>query len=145
MALYDLSPPELERHRCSAPEPAGLDAFWQHTLDESRSLARPPLFAPYRPETYGALAVDDVTFSGFGGDPIRAWFLRPRAADGPARHVSSPTSATAAAAPFRSTTRCMPRRDTPCSSWIRAARAASGFRARPATRAPEHRGPSIRA
>jgi cephalosporin-C deacetylase len=83
MALYDLSPPELERHRCSAPEPPGLDAFWQHTLDESRSLARPPLFAPYRPETYGALAVDDVTFSGFGGDPIRGWFLRPRAATDP--------------------------------------------------------------
>ena len=24
-----------------------------------------------------------MTFSGFGGDPIRGWFLRPRAADGP--------------------------------------------------------------
>ena len=24
-----------------------------------------------------------MTFSGFGGHPIRAWFLRPRAADGP--------------------------------------------------------------
>ena len=24
-----------------------------------------------------------MTFSGFGGDPIRAWFLRPRAATGP--------------------------------------------------------------
>lgn len=29
------------------------------------------------------IAVDDVTFPGFAGDPIRAWFLRPRDADGP--------------------------------------------------------------
>jgi cephalosporin-C deacetylase len=78
MALYDLPQAELEGHRCSAPEPPGLDAFWERTLTEARSLATAPSFQPYRPETYGALAVDDVTFSGFGGHPIRGWFLRPR-------------------------------------------------------------------
>ena len=80
MALYDLPLAELEMHRCEAPEPPGLDAFWERTLAEARSLAGPAQFVPYRPEAYGALAVDDVTFGGFGGDPIRAWFLRPRAA-----------------------------------------------------------------
>ena len=71
MALYDLPLDELATHRCSAPEPPGLDAFWARTLDEARALATPAHFAPYRPDAYGALAVDDVTFSGFGGDPIR--------------------------------------------------------------------------
>ena len=84
MTLYDLPLDELEKHRCSAPEPAGLDAFWERTLAEARSLATPPCFEPYRPEAYGALAVDDVTFSGFGGHPIRGWFLRPRGAAGAA-------------------------------------------------------------
>ena len=83
MALYDLPLAELETHRCAAPEPPGLDAFWERTLAETRSLATPARFEPYRPDAYGALAVDDVTFSGFGGDPIRGWFLRPRAAAGP--------------------------------------------------------------
>ena len=41
MALYDLPLAELETHRCSAPEPPGLDAFWTRTLDEARSLATP--------------------------------------------------------------------------------------------------------
>jgi cephalosporin-C deacetylase len=83
MTLYDLPLAELETHRCSAPEPPGLDAFWTRTLEEARSLATPARFEPYRPEAYGALAVDDVTFSGFGGHPIKAWFLRPRGATGP--------------------------------------------------------------
>jgi cephalosporin-C deacetylase len=83
MTLYDLTLAELEKHRCSASEPPGLDAFWERTLQEARSLATPPSFQSYRPEVYGALGVDDVTFSGFGGHPIRGWFLRPRAAAGP--------------------------------------------------------------
>jgi cephalosporin-C deacetylase len=83
MTLYDLPLAALETHRSAASEPPGLDAFWARTLAETRSLAETPRFAPYRPDAYGALAVDDVTFSGFGGDPIRAWFLRPRSATAP--------------------------------------------------------------
>ena len=83
MPFYDLPLDELRNHRCAAPEPAGLDAFWARTLGEARARATPPRFEPYRPDAYGALAVDDVTFSGFGGDPIRAWFLRPRSAGAP--------------------------------------------------------------
>jgi cephalosporin-C deacetylase len=83
MALYDLPLEELELYRCGAPEPPGLDAFWARTLEQARASATPAQFAPYRSEAYGALAVDDVSFSGFGGDPIRGWFLRPRAATGP--------------------------------------------------------------
>jgi cephalosporin-C deacetylase len=83
MALYDLPADELETHRCAAAEPAGLDAFWRRTLAEARALASAASFTAYRPEAYGSLAVDDVTFSGFGGHAIRGWFLRPRSAAGP--------------------------------------------------------------
>ena len=40
------------------------------------------MFAPYEEAAYGALAVDDVTFTGADGDPIKAWFLRPRGTTG---------------------------------------------------------------
>jgi cephalosporin-C deacetylase len=83
MTLYDLPRAELEQHRCAVPEPPGLDAFWERALGEARERATPARFEPYRPDAYGALAVDDVTFAGAGGDPIRAWFLRPRAAERP--------------------------------------------------------------
>ena len=64
-------------------EPEDLDAFWARQLAAAREIAQPPSFVPYRPEVYGELAVDDVTFSGAQGAPIRAWFLRPRAARAP--------------------------------------------------------------
>jgi len=64
-------------------EPEDLDAFWARHLAAARELAEPASFVPYRPEVYGALAVDDVTFSGAQGAPIRAWFVRPRDARGP--------------------------------------------------------------
>jgi cephalosporin-C deacetylase len=83
MTLYDLPLARLETHRSAAPEPPGLDAFWERTLAETRALATPARYEPHRPDAYRALAVDDVTFSGFGGDPIRGWFLRPRAATAP--------------------------------------------------------------
>ena len=44
MTLYDLPLEQLETHRCRAPEPPGLDAFWARTLDEARSLAAPAHF-----------------------------------------------------------------------------------------------------
>jgi cephalosporin-C deacetylase len=67
----------------TTPEPENLDAFWARHLSAARAIAQPASFTPYRPEVHGALAVDDVTFSGAQGAPIRAWFLRPRAARAP--------------------------------------------------------------
>jgi cephalosporin-C deacetylase len=78
--LYDLPLEELERHHCASPEPDDLDAFWARALDEARALAVEPVVARFEPETYAALAAYDVTFSGAGGDPVRAWYLRPAAA-----------------------------------------------------------------
>jgi cephalosporin-C deacetylase len=69
--------------RPTTPEPDDLDPFWDRHLAAAREVAEPATFTPYRPEVYGELAVDDVTFSGAQGAPIRAWFLRPRSARGP--------------------------------------------------------------
>ena len=81
MPLFDLPLDELQRHRTSAVEPLGLDAFWAKTLAFARSLASEPVVAPYSTETYRALAAYDVTFSGADGHPVKAWYLRPAGAD----------------------------------------------------------------
>jgi len=80
---FDLPPAELAKHRTSATEPDGLDGFWAEAIAAARARASEPAFVPYREEVYGAIAVDDVTFSGADGSPVRAWFLRPRAATVP--------------------------------------------------------------
>ncbi len=76
MPLFDLSSPELEAHRTSVVAPEDLDAFWIDTLTQSRAAAWPVLVEPV--ET-GLRLVDtwDVTFSGFDGHPVKAWYHRP--------------------------------------------------------------------
>ena len=77
MPQWDLSQAELESHRCTVPEPDGLDAFWTDTLAASRAAAKEPQFVDLG-AVYGPTRVDDVTFSGGDGHPIRGWFARPR-------------------------------------------------------------------
>ena len=82
MPRFDLSLPELREYRPEVREPADFDAFWQRTLAESRSLAAAPILTPHAtPLT--TLHVMDVTFSGFGGDPVKGWLTSPRGVDGP--------------------------------------------------------------
>lgn len=85
MALFDLPTDQLETY---APGPdavgeaADHDTFWSTTLSETRALAQAP--ARTRVVT-GLRAVDsyDLTFSGFGGHPVKAWFTVPAGAAGP--------------------------------------------------------------
>ena len=53
MALYDLPLEELATHRCGAPEPPGLDAFWARTLDEARGSRRRRSSRPTAPMPTG--------------------------------------------------------------------------------------------
>ncbi|WP_026554386.1 acetylxylan esterase [Arthrobacter sp. 35W] len=82
MAHNDLPLTELVGYRPAVREPEDFDAFWTATLTEARSYAldvqATPLTTPY-------VTVDivDVSFSGFGGDRINAWFTRPRGIPGP--------------------------------------------------------------
>ena len=82
MAAYDLPLDQLRAFRPPRVEPADFDAFWADTLAGSRAAAVPPRFD--RIETpLRTVTVDDVTFSGFAGQPIRGWFLAPAGASGP--------------------------------------------------------------
>jgi cephalosporin-C deacetylase len=81
--FVDLPEAELRAYRSSQFDPADFDAFWQATLDESRAMA--PAGAVLEPVDVGLRTLDvfDVTFPGFGGQPIRAWLRMPRGASGP--------------------------------------------------------------
>ena len=82
MAQFDLSIDELRAYRPARVEPDDLDAFWQLTLAEARAAAAPPVLELV---DSGLVTVDvrDLTFSGFGGQPVRGWVVTPRAATGP--------------------------------------------------------------
>jgi cephalosporin-C deacetylase len=78
----DLPLEELRAYQPPREEPADFDAFWQETLAEARAY---PLDARFEPVDYGLKTVEafDVTFRGFGGQPIRGWLLLPRLRQGP--------------------------------------------------------------
>ncbi|GAA5137586.1 acetylxylan esterase [Pseudonocardia adelaidensis] len=82
MARADLPLDELVAYRPDVREPNDFDAFWTRTLDEARAHAldvrSEEVDMPYR-----TVAVRDVSFAGFGGDRIGAWFTVPHGADGP--------------------------------------------------------------
>ncbi|MEU0897966.1 acetylxylan esterase [Streptomyces massasporeus] len=82
MPAFDLPLPELERHRPDLEEPADFDAFWRDTLKAAGETD--PLVSVRPVETGLRLTRTwDMTFRGFGGDPVRAWFSRPAGAGGP--------------------------------------------------------------
>ncbi|HEY8472445.1 MAG TPA: acetylxylan esterase [Natronosporangium sp.] len=76
MALADWSLPELERYAPERTEPADFDEFWERTLAEARQHPMRPRFEPVD-AGLRAVTVHDVTFPGFGGDPIKGWLVQP--------------------------------------------------------------------
>ena len=80
MPLFDLPLAELETYAPALDEPADLDAFWARTLAESREAGGDPAGTVRleRVETgLDLVVVDDVTFPGFAGQPVKAWLVRP--------------------------------------------------------------------
>ncbi|ONI80489.1 hypothetical protein ALI22I_45125 [Saccharothrix sp. ALI-22-I] len=77
MPWFDLSERELALYRTATAEPENLDLWWKSRLEESRAAALPPVLTPYGADAYGPLAVWDVEFSGYGGDRVRGWYIRP--------------------------------------------------------------------
>src|SRR4051794_21816280 len=75
--FVDLPLEELRRYRPEVAEPADFDAFWADQLAAARTHAGAPEFAPHATPIRHA-DVLDVTFPGYGGDPIRGWLLMPR-------------------------------------------------------------------
>ena len=82
MALIDLNLEELREYRPQRSEPTDFDEFWRTTLAAARSH---PLALVHEPVETGLelVEVDDVTFAGYDGQPIKAWLLRPAGAAGP--------------------------------------------------------------
>ncbi|MBN2176370.1 MAG: acetylxylan esterase [Demequinaceae bacterium] len=80
MAHYDLPLEELRAYAPTVREPADFDSFWQATIAESRGCGGEPILQAVdlplpQVEAY------DLTFPGFGGHPIKAWYSRPSGRD----------------------------------------------------------------
>jgi cephalosporin-C deacetylase len=75
--LFDLPLDQLRSYLPPRDEPADFDAFWRQTLDEAR---RADLNATFAPVDAGLRMLEtfDVTFAGYGGQPIKGWLVLPR-------------------------------------------------------------------
>lgn len=82
MALFDKPLDELRTYLPDRQEPAGFAAFWAETLTDAR---RHALNAQFKTVDYGLRTVEsfDVTFNGYGGQPIKGWLLLPRQRSAP--------------------------------------------------------------
>lgn len=78
--LFDMPLVQLREYRPRPEEPAGFDAFWEKTLTEAARHPLEAVFVPHRAELV-TLDVWDVTFNGWGGQPVKAWLLLPRHRD----------------------------------------------------------------
>jgi cephalosporin-C deacetylase len=82
MAFFDLSLDELRAYKPDVEEAPDFDSFWQATLSATREH---PLNPRFEPVDYGLRMVDayDVTFAGYGGQPVKGWFVLPKDRQGP--------------------------------------------------------------
>ena len=82
MPQSDLPLEELRRYSPAIAEPSDLDEFWAATLADARAH---DLAVAFEPIDNGLQAIStlDVTFSGFGGSPIRGWLHFPADRHGP--------------------------------------------------------------
>lgn len=83
MSTAELDPADLAAYAPDVAEPADLDDAWGETLRTARAAASGTGVTSERVET-GLSAVDtwDVTFPGFAGEPVRAWYHRPAGTQG---------------------------------------------------------------
>jgi cephalosporin-C deacetylase len=80
--IVDLPESALHDYRSSQTAPADFGDFWAGTLAESREAGGQVTLDPVE-LGLRTLDVFDVTFPGFGGQPIRAWLRVPRGVAGP--------------------------------------------------------------
>lgn len=80
--LFDLPLEQLEQYHPQRGEPQGFDAFWQATLSEVRAH---PLQARFTPVDTGLKLVEvyDLSFSGYGGQAVKGWLIKPKGDSGP--------------------------------------------------------------
>jgi cephalosporin-C deacetylase len=80
--LFDMPLEQLKTYLPPREEPSDFDAFWEQTLAGARDIS---LDAVFEPVDFGLRTVEtfDVTFNGYGGQPIKGWLLLPRQRPGP--------------------------------------------------------------
>jgi cephalosporin-C deacetylase len=77
MPFFDLPLEQLQTFKPECTDPSDFDAFWNSTLDEARAFPLEARFEPTAPELK-LLEIHDLTFNGYGGQPIKAWLLLPK-------------------------------------------------------------------
>jgi cephalosporin-C deacetylase len=82
MPFFDFSLEDLQIYRPPRRESPDFDTFWQETLLATRAY---PLEATFIPFESGLQTVQafDLTFRGYGGQPIKGWFLLPARSEEP--------------------------------------------------------------
>jgi cephalosporin-C deacetylase len=76
MPHFDLSGHELVGYDPVLEAPDDLDAFWVQTLSETRAHPLDPVLVP-ADSPFTVVESYDVSWRGFGGDPIRGWLHLP--------------------------------------------------------------------
>ena len=78
---FDFALEQLKTYLPDRTEPSDFDAFWQRTLAETR---QHPLNAVFQPMDVGLRTIEtfDVTFNGYGGQPIKGWLNLPKQRSG---------------------------------------------------------------
>lgn len=82
MPLFDMPLEDMRVYKPPRDEPDDFDAFWADTLAEARAH---DLNAVFEPADFGLATLDvyDATFSGFNGQRIKGWYMRPSRSAGP--------------------------------------------------------------
>ena len=75
--IFDLPLEQLKRYLPPRFEPSDFDGFWSKTLADARRYPLDAVFEPLK-TPLKSIEVSDVTFRGFGGQPIKGWLLVPR-------------------------------------------------------------------
>ena len=80
--LYDLPLEELKKYRPERFEPGNFDQFWNESLASAR---KSRLEVRFEPIDSGLSLVDtfDVTYNGYGGQPIKGWLILPKVRSAP--------------------------------------------------------------
>lgn len=76
MARYDLPLDELQSYRPTVDRPDDLEEFWRRTLDEAHAFELAPTLTPVE-NSLALIDTYDVSFAGYGGQPVKAWLHVP--------------------------------------------------------------------
>ncbi|MDY5585185.1 MAG: acetylxylan esterase [Arcanobacterium sp.] len=76
MALSDLTLAELQEFRPEVEEPKDFDDFWAYQLAQARAKSKAAVIEKAEVSDFlTTVRASDITFSGFAGDPVKAWLL----------------------------------------------------------------------